>query len=210
MLLDTPEHLDTLRRRPELWPNAVEEILRLDSPVQLTARLARNDVELDGVQRRAAASWWWSTWPPPTGIPSVFPDPHRFDIERANAGRHLAFSGGPAFLPGSRPGACRGRSRTAHVLRALPRGAVRGRGKSAGHPSAARLVVTAGHPGARADAKAPISAQNSVILRLLAHTLGEVAAEPVQQPLPRIGRRGGVVARAGVVEECMVGIRFDD
>ena len=41
MLLDTPEHLETLAARPELWPNAVEEILRLDSPVQMSARMAR-------------------------------------------------------------------------------------------------------------------------------------------------------------------------
>ncbi|HYB83658.1 MAG TPA: cytochrome P450, partial [Mycobacterium sp.] len=50
MLLDTPEHVDTLSRRPELWPNAVEEILRLDSPVQLTARVALHDVEVAGMQ----------------------------------------------------------------------------------------------------------------------------------------------------------------
>jgi cytochrome P450 len=100
MLLDTPEHLDTLRQRPELWPNAVEEILRLDSPVQLTARVARRDVEVAGRQVKrgdlvvvylAAAN----------RDPSVFPDSHRFDIERPNAGRHLAFSGGRHFCLGA-------------------------------------------------------------------------------------------------------------
>jgi cytochrome P450 len=100
MLLDTPEHLDTLRERPELWPNAVEEILRLDSPVQLTVRKALNDVELAGSQIKrgdvvllylAAAN----------RDPSVFPDPHRFDIERPNAGKHLAFSGGRHFCLGA-------------------------------------------------------------------------------------------------------------
>ncbi|MGB9225431.1 cytochrome P450 [Mycobacterium sp.] len=100
MLLDTPEQLDTLRRRPELWPNAVEEILRLDSPVQLTARKALNDVEVAGRQIKrdelvlvylAAAN----------RDPSVFPDPHRFDIERPNAGKHLAFSGGRHFCLGA-------------------------------------------------------------------------------------------------------------
>jgi cytochrome P450 len=100
MLLDTPEHLDTLRRRPELWPNAVEEILRLDSPVQLTARVARKDIEVAGMRVKegelvviylAAAN----------RDPSVFPDPHRFDIERPNAGRHLAFSGGRHFCLGA-------------------------------------------------------------------------------------------------------------
>ncbi|MGD1239419.1 cytochrome P450 [Mycobacterium seoulense] len=100
MLLDTPDHLDALRRRPDLWPNAVEEILRLESPVQLTARMARGEVELAGQQLQrgdlvlvylAAAN----------RDPSVFDEPHRFDIERANAGRHLAFSGGRHFCLGA-------------------------------------------------------------------------------------------------------------
>ncbi|UXA04663.1 cytochrome P450 [Mycobacterium sp. SMC-2] len=100
MLLDAPDRLDALRQRPELWPNAVEEILRLESPVQLTARVALNDVELAGERLRrgdlvlvylAAAN----------RDPSVFADPHRFDIERSNAGRHLAFSGGRHFCLGA-------------------------------------------------------------------------------------------------------------
>ncbi|CPR06029.1 cytochrome p450 140 CYP140 [Mycobacterium bohemicum DSM 44277] len=100
MLLDTPGHLDLLRQRPELWPNAVEEILRLDPPVQLTARVARNDVEVAGMRVKggelvvivlAAAN----------RDPAVFDDPHRFDIERPNAGRHLAFSGGRHFCLGA-------------------------------------------------------------------------------------------------------------
>ncbi len=100
MLLDTPEHLDTLRQRPDLWPNAVEEILRLESPVQLTARVALNDVDVAGARIHpdemvvvylAAAN----------RDPEVFPDPHRFDIERHNAGKHLAFSGGRHFCLGA-------------------------------------------------------------------------------------------------------------
>ena len=100
MLLDTPEHLHTLSQRPQLWPNAVEEILRLESPVQLTARLALKDTEVAGTWVKngelvvvyvAAAN----------RDPAVFPDPNRFDIERDNAGRHLAFSGGRHFCLGA-------------------------------------------------------------------------------------------------------------
>ncbi len=100
MLLDAPEHLDTLRQRPELWPNAVEEILRLDSPVQLTARVARNDVELAGtpIQRGELVVICLAG---ANRDPSVFPDPNRFDIERPNAGRHLAFSTGRHFCLGA-------------------------------------------------------------------------------------------------------------
>ncbi|MGA8332361.1 MAG: cytochrome P450, partial [Mycobacterium sp.] len=100
MLLDRPEHLRTLGQRPELWPNAVEEILRLESPVQLTARFALKDTEVAGKQVNqgelvvvyvAAAN----------RDPAVFADPNRFDIERDNAGRHLAFSGGRHFCLGA-------------------------------------------------------------------------------------------------------------
>jgi cytochrome P450 len=33
--------------------------------------------------------------------PKVFTDPHRFDIERENAGKHLSFSGGRHFCLGA-------------------------------------------------------------------------------------------------------------
>jgi cytochrome P450 len=100
VLLDASEHLDTLRQRPDLWPNAVEEILRLESPVQLTARVALNDVVVAGmrVERGALMVIYLAA---ANRDPSVFPDPHRFDIERANAGRHLAFSGGRHFCLGA-------------------------------------------------------------------------------------------------------------
>lgn len=100
MLLDAPGRLDTLRRRPELWPNTVEEILRLESPVQLTARVALKDVELGGkqIQRGDLVVVYLAA---ANRDPAVFADPHRFDIERANAGRHLAFSGGRHFCLGA-------------------------------------------------------------------------------------------------------------
>ncbi|MCV7091657.1 cytochrome P450 [Mycobacterium interjectum] len=100
MLLDRPEHVETLRQRPELWPNAVEEILRLDSPVQLTARMTLRDVEVAGMQI-ARGNLVVIYLAAANRDPSVFPDPHRFDIERPNAGRHLAFSGGRHFCLGA-------------------------------------------------------------------------------------------------------------
>jgi cytochrome P450 len=100
MLLETPEQLKALTARPELWPNAVEEILRLDSPVQLSARVAAKDTDIAGTLVRSGE-----------GViiylaganrdPNVFPDPHRFDIERENAGKHLSFSGGRHFCLGA-------------------------------------------------------------------------------------------------------------
>jgi cytochrome P450 len=100
MLLDTPHHLETLSARPELWPNTVEEILRLDPPVQMRARVARKDIDVAGkaikrdeivILHLAGAN----------RDPKVFTDPHRFDIERDNAGKHLSFSGGRHFCLGA-------------------------------------------------------------------------------------------------------------
>ncbi|MGV0853175.1 cytochrome P450 [Mycolicibacterium phlei] len=100
MLLDHREHLETLAAHPELWPTAVEEVLRLDPPVQLTARMALRDVELAGRPVRAGEVVICYI----AGAnrdPQVFDDPHRLDLHRANAGKHLSFSGGRHFCLGA-------------------------------------------------------------------------------------------------------------
>ncbi|EID11903.1 cytochrome P450 [Mycobacterium xenopi RIVM700367] len=100
MLLDAPHQLTRLRECPQLWPNAVEEILRLDSPVQLTARVARSDTVLAGtkISRGEMVVIYLAA---ANRDPAVFTDPHRFDVERPNANRHLAFSGGRHFCLGA-------------------------------------------------------------------------------------------------------------
>ena len=100
MLLEAPQHLETLAARPELWPNAVEEILRLESPVQMTGRMARKDVDVAGtaVRRDEMAIIYLAG---ANRDPVVFEDPHRFDIERPNANKHLSFSGGRHFCLGA-------------------------------------------------------------------------------------------------------------
>ena len=100
LLLEHPEHLQTLADRPELWPTAVEEILRLESPVQLSARIAVKDLELGG-RHIPAGSGVLVYIAGANRDPNVFVDPHRFDIERENAGRHLSFSSGRHFCLGA-------------------------------------------------------------------------------------------------------------
>jgi cytochrome P450 len=92
-LLTHPEQLDRLCAEPELWPNAVEEVLRFDAPVQSTARVALSDVEIDGDRVRRGQTVALSL----AGAnrdPRIFTDPDRFDITRANAKEHLTFSSG--------------------------------------------------------------------------------------------------------------------
>ncbi len=139
MLLDHPEHLTTLAARPELWPNTVEEILRLDSPVLMSARVARRDTEVAGTPVQAGELVIVHL----AGAnrdPAVFADPHRFDIERDNAGRAPLILRRPPLLPRRGPRAGRGPGRPADVLRPLPRRTGGGRRKSSRHPDSAWLV----------------------------------------------------------------------
>ncbi len=92
-LLDHPDQLALLRDDPALWPAAVEEILRFDSPVQMTARTAHCDKEIAGVcvPKGAVVVLLLGG---ANRDPGVFDDPARFDITRPNAKEHLAFASG--------------------------------------------------------------------------------------------------------------------
>ena len=92
-LLRHPEQLALLREDPNLWPAAVEEILRIDSPVQMTARTARCDVDIAG-RRVAGGEMVALLLGGANRDPNVFTDPSRFDITRTNAREHLAFASG--------------------------------------------------------------------------------------------------------------------
>ena len=48
LLLEHPDQLARLRDDPTLWPNAVDEVLRYEAPVQVTARFALRETELAG------------------------------------------------------------------------------------------------------------------------------------------------------------------
>ncbi|MRH88376.1 cytochrome P450 [Nocardia sp. SYP-A9097] len=114
LLLSHPEQLDRLRAEPELWPNAVEEVLRYEPPVFITARSALTDLELEGIQLPQGAMIMLSL----AGAnrdPAVFDDPHRFDVARPNANQHLAFSSGVHACFGANLA----RMEAGHALRAL-------------------------------------------------------------------------------------------
>ncbi|MGY2083691.1 cytochrome P450 [Blastococcus sp. SYSU DS0539] len=101
VLLDAHrDQWDALRAGDAGWDDAVEEVLRLDSPVQLTGRSARADVELAG-RTVAAGTRVTLLLGAANRDPDVFPDPGRFDVTRANAREHLAFSGGIHYCVGA-------------------------------------------------------------------------------------------------------------
>jgi cytochrome P450 len=89
-----------LRADPTGWPGAVEEALRYDSPVQVTGRTARTDTVLAGTPL-PAGSRVTVLLGAANRDPAVFPDPARFDVTRANAREHLAFSAGAHYCVGA-------------------------------------------------------------------------------------------------------------
>ncbi|MCM6778682.1 cytochrome P450 [Nocardia sp. CDC159] len=101
LLLRHPEQLALLRSDPSLWPSAVEEILRLESAVQLTLRTAHEDVEIAGHTLRAAEVIVLLLGGA-NRDPRLFTEPGRFDITRENAREHLAFGHGIHVCLGAR------------------------------------------------------------------------------------------------------------
>ena len=101
VLLDAHrDQWETLRADPSGWDGAVEEVLRYDSPVQLTGRTAREDVVVAG-RRIPAGARMVVLLGAANRDPGVFPDPARFDVTRANARDHLAFSAGIHYCLGA-------------------------------------------------------------------------------------------------------------
>jgi len=100
LLLEHPDQLNLLREDPGRWSNAVEEILRYETPVQLTARVARADTYILDTAV-PAGRLVISLLAGANRDPALFIDPHVFDVERSNARDHLAFSSGIHYCLGA-------------------------------------------------------------------------------------------------------------
>ena len=94
------DQLELLRSQPDLWPNAIDEILRLDPPVLLTGRTARRDTTVSGTAIRQG-TLITTVLAAANRDPEVFSDPTRFDVTRENAKDHVSFSAGRHFCLGA-------------------------------------------------------------------------------------------------------------
>lgn len=126
LLLDHPDQHRLLLDRPELIDSAVEEFLRVESPLQIGNRLATEEIALTS-----------GTIPKGTYIhtsiaaanrdPDVFPEPDRVDITRT-PNRHLAFITGIHVCLGASLARVEGRIALGRLVRRFPRLAANGPG----------------------------------------------------------------------------------
>lgn len=94
-----PDEWQKLRQQPHLAPAAVEEVLRYDSPVQVTFRTTTQAVEVHGATI-PADSKVALLWASANHDAAEFPDPERFDITRTPH-QHVAFASGIHYCLGA-------------------------------------------------------------------------------------------------------------
>jgi cytochrome P450 len=99
-LIENPDQLALLKEQPELIPWAVEEFLRMASPVYHFRRTATRDTEINGqaIREGDKVVTWFAAG---NRDPEVFPDPYRMDVTRS-PNEHMSFGrGGPHMCLGN-------------------------------------------------------------------------------------------------------------
>jgi hypothetical protein len=113
-----PDQLRLLKENPTLIANAIEELLRYDSSVQLTGRTALEDVSVGGVDI-AKGEAVLCLLGAANRDPAVYADPDRLDIARPNI-RPMSFGGGIHYCLGAQLARIEGEIAINTLLRQLP------------------------------------------------------------------------------------------
>jgi cytochrome P450 len=115
-----PDQLALLKARPDLITNAIEEFLRYDSSVQMTGRVALEDIDDLGGKRIPKGESVLCLLGSANRDPAVYPDrPERLDIARENV-RPLSFGGGIHHCLGAQLARIEAEIAIATLLRRLP------------------------------------------------------------------------------------------
>lgn len=115
-----PDQLALLKAQPELMVGAIEEFLRYDSSVQMTGRVALEDIDDLGGARIPKGETVLCLLGSANRDPAVYPDrPDRLDVTRQNV-RPLSFGGGIHFCLGAQLARIEAEIAIATLLRRLP------------------------------------------------------------------------------------------
>jgi cytochrome P450 len=123
-LLRHPDALARLRAEPPLITSAVEELLRFDSAVQLTARVAVERLEIGG-QTIEAGQWILPLLGAANHDPAQFRDPEALDLART-PNNHVAFGRGIHFCLGAPLARLEGQIAIGTLVRRFPNLALAG------------------------------------------------------------------------------------
>lgn len=119
-LYRNPDQLALLKANPSLITNAIEEFLRYVSSVQLTGRVALEDIDDLGGKKIPKGESVLCLLGSANRDPAVYPDrPDRLDITRPNV-RPLSFGGGIHFCLGAQLARIEAEVAIATLLRRLP------------------------------------------------------------------------------------------
>ena len=119
-LLEDPVRWRALVEDAGVIAGAVDEVLRYDPSVVVWRRQAKEDVAVGGIAIPVGAKLF--LWLAATGRdPSMFPEPERFDMTRANARRTLAFGRGIHFCVGAALGRLEAQIALGELVRRYPR-----------------------------------------------------------------------------------------
>ncbi|WP_262047118.1 cytochrome P450 [Bradyrhizobium sp. Bra78] len=115
-----PDQLGLLKAQPDLITNAIEEFLRYDSSVQMTGRVALEEIDDLGGKRIPKGESVLCLLGSANRDPAVYPDrPDRLDVTRQNV-RPLSFGGGIHFCLGAQLARIEAEIAIATLLRRLP------------------------------------------------------------------------------------------
>ena len=115
-----PDQLALLKANPSLITNAIEEFLRYDSSVQLTGRVALEDIEDLGGKSIPKGETVLCLLGSANRDPAVYPDrPDRLDVTRPNV-RPVSFGGGIHFCLGAQLARIEAEIAISTLLRRLP------------------------------------------------------------------------------------------
>lgn len=117
-LLRNPDQMEKLREDPPLSRNTVEEVLRYDPPVQMTARTALEEIDI-GDLTLSKGQQVVILLASANRDPDQFPDPNRFDIGRDRI-PHIAFSQGIHFCLGAPLARVEGQIALGTIARRIP------------------------------------------------------------------------------------------
>lgn len=100
LLSEHRDQYEALANDHTLLPAAIEEVLRFESPTRLFGRVVDRDLTLSGLELIRGDDIV-VIFGAANRDPSIFPEPHRFDITRERTRKHLAFGHGIHFCLGA-------------------------------------------------------------------------------------------------------------